>query len=34
MWTDLFTVLGVVVTVCVGFYGLTRLTAFCEGREW
>lgn len=29
-----FTILGVVVTVLVGFYGLMRLTAFCEGREW
>lgn len=29
-----FTVTGVVVTVCAGFYALMRLTAFCEGRKW
>lgn len=29
-----FTVLGVLTTVCAGTYGLFRLTAFVEGREW
>lgn len=29
-----FAVMGVVVTVCIGFDALMRLTAFCEGREW